>query len=160
MKAGSIRVQFYLLVPLIFAGFTALAAQLTYHLMRSGAVAEGRIWPLLITGGLLVATAFLCGLFILWLVFRPVETFLKDTRPLVPAPPSPVGHRVSNYEAITPIANTLSWVTAALGNMEAQARFPDIVAPSPAMRSVLGLVLKIAPTDSTVLILGESGTGK
>ena len=161
-KPRSIRIQFYVLVPLIFAGFTALAAQLTYHLMRSGAVAADRTWPLLATAGLLVATAFLCGLFILWLVFRPVETFLRETRAFVPAPaPAPGrGRRASDYEAITPIAQTLNWVTEALGNMEAQALFPDVIAPSPAMRSVLGLVLKIAPTDSTVLILGESGTGK
>ena len=50
-KPRSIRIQFYVLVPLIFAGFTALAAQLTYHLMRSGAVAAGRTWPLLATAG-------------------------------------------------------------------------------------------------------------
>lgn len=161
-KPRSIRIQFYLLVPLIFAGFTALAAQLTYHLMRSGAVAAGRTWPLLGTAGLLVATAFLCGLFILWLVFRPVETFLRETRAFVPAPAPLPGRarRASDLEAIAPIAHTLNWVTEALGNLEAQALFPDVIAPSPAMRSVLGLVLKIAPTDSTVLILGESGTGK
>jgi len=161
-RPPSIRIQFYLLVPLIFAGFTALAAQLTYHLMRSGAVAAGRMWPLLGTAGLLVTTAFLCGLFILWLVFRPVETFLRETHAFVPAPaPLPGrGRRASDLEAIAPIAHTLNWVTEALGNMEAQTLFPDIMAPSPAMRSVLGLVKKIAPTDSTVLILGESGTGK
>ena len=162
MKTRSIRVQFYLLVPLIFAGFTALAAQLTYHLMRTGTVAAGRIWPLLATGGLLIVTAFLCGLLILWLVLHPVETFLRETRPLVPTPASAQaqGRRSSDFAALTPIASTLSWVTEALGNLEAQTLFPDIVAPSPAMRSVLGLIMKIAPTDSTVLILGESGTGK
>ncbi|MGD9780875.1 MAG: sigma-54 interaction domain-containing protein [Kiritimatiellia bacterium] len=162
MKTGSIQVRLYLLVPLIFAGFTALAAQLTYHLMRSGAVGDGRIWPLLATSGLLVATAFLCGLFILWLVFRPVETFLKETRALVPAPaPLPArARRAADFEAITPIAHALNWAAEALGRMEAQALFPDVIAPSPAMRAVLGLVKKIAPTDSTVLILGESGTGK
>ncbi len=162
MKSPSIRIQFYLLVPLIFAGFTALAAQLTYHLMRSGAVSAGKIWPLAATAGLLVVTAFLCGLFILWLVFRPVETFLRETRPFVPPPPPPLsrGRRGSDLAPIAPIAHALNWVTEALGNMEAQTLFPDIVAPSPAMRAVLGLVLKIAPTDSTVLILGESGTGK
>ncbi len=162
MKVQSIQIQFYLLVPLIFAGFTALAAQLTYHLMKSGAVAAGRTWPLLATGGLLVATVFLCGLLILWLVFRPVEIFLKETRPLVPAPaPAPFrGRRAPGYEAIEPLVHTLNWMTDAIGQLEAQTLFPDVVAPSPAMRSVLGLVLKIAPTDSTVLILGESGTGK
>ena len=160
-KPASIRIQFYLMVPLIFAGFTALAALLTYHLMRSSVrVAGSQLWPLLGTAGLLVAAAFLCGLFILWLIFRPVETFLRETRAFVPAPPPVARRRATDFEAVAPIAHALNWVTEALGRMEAQALFPDVVAPSAAMRSVLGLVLKIAPTDSTVLILGESGTGK
>ena len=36
----------------------------------------------------------------------------------------------------------------------------DFVAHSPAMQRVLNLIRKVAPTDSTVLLLGESGTGK
>ena len=160
-KPASIRIQFYLMVPLIFAGFTALAALLTHHLMRhSVRVAGGQLWPLLGTAGLLVAAAFLCGLFILWAIFRPVETFLRETRAFVPAPPPVARRRATDFEAVAPIAHALNWVTEALGRMEAQTLFPDVVAPSAAMRSVLGLVLKIAPTDSTVLILGESGTGK
>jgi formate hydrogenlyase transcriptional activator len=38
--------------------------------------------------------------------------------------------------------------------------FTEIVGNSPAIRSVLKQVEQIAPTDSTVLILGETGTGK
>ena len=38
--------------------------------------------------------------------------------------------------------------------------FEDIVGSSPALRSVLSQVGKVAPSDSTVLILGETGTGK
>ncbi len=41
--------------------------------------------------------------------------------------------------------------------------FPDsnvVIAESPEMRQLLGLVDKIAPTGAPVLILGESGTGK
>ena len=38
--------------------------------------------------------------------------------------------------------------------------FEEIVGESPALRRVLGLVAKVAPTDSTVLITGETGTGK
>jgi transcriptional regulator with GAF, ATPase, and Fis domain len=38
--------------------------------------------------------------------------------------------------------------------------FGDVVGNSPALRRVLQQVERVAPTDSTVLILGESGTGK
>jgi formate hydrogenlyase transcriptional activator len=38
--------------------------------------------------------------------------------------------------------------------------FEEIVGSSPALRAVLSRVAKVAPTDSTVLITGETGTGK
>ena len=38
--------------------------------------------------------------------------------------------------------------------------FPDIIAVSRSMRSVLRTVSRVAPTDAAVLIEGESGTGK
>jgi len=38
--------------------------------------------------------------------------------------------------------------------------FEEIVGSSPALYSVLSLLSKVAPTDSTVLITGETGTGK
>src|SRR5690349_14089545 len=42
----------------------------------------------------------------------------------------------------------------------AQPHFESIVGTSARMRRVFRLVAKVAPTDSTVLLLGESGTGK
>ena len=38
--------------------------------------------------------------------------------------------------------------------------FEDIAGASPALRAVLSDVTKVAPTDSTVLLTGETGTGK
>src|SRR5262245_58471161 len=38
--------------------------------------------------------------------------------------------------------------------------YKDIVGASPKMQRILRLVSRVAPTDSTVLLLGESGTGK
>lgn len=38
--------------------------------------------------------------------------------------------------------------------------FEEIVGSSPALQAVLSRVTKVAPTDSTVLITGETGTGK
>src|SRR5262245_33025783 len=36
----------------------------------------------------------------------------------------------------------------------------DIVGSSPVLQSVLSSIVKVAPTDTTILILGETGTGK
>ncbi len=43
---------------------------------------------------------------------------------------------------------------------EIRAEFGDIVGKSPALKAALSLVSVVAPTDSSVLILGETGTGK
>jgi formate hydrogenlyase transcriptional activator len=43
---------------------------------------------------------------------------------------------------------------------EIRAEFGEIVGDSPALKSALDLVSVVAPTDSSVLIMGETGTGK
>src|SRR5258708_29697608 len=42
----------------------------------------------------------------------------------------------------------------------AENRFEEIIGNSPALECVLAKVERVAPTDSTVLVLGETGTGK
>jgi PAS domain S-box-containing protein len=44
--------------------------------------------------------------------------------------------------------------------VDAASMFEEIVGTSPALQAVLSRVSKVAPTDSTVLITGETGTGK
>jgi PAS domain S-box-containing protein len=44
--------------------------------------------------------------------------------------------------------------------IDRSSMFEEIVGSSPPLRRVLAQVAKVAPTDSTVLILGETGTGK
>src|SRR6266436_9053238 len=47
------------------------------------------------------------------------------------------------------------------GNQDWKARrFEQIIGTSPALEAVLEQVERVAPTDSTVLIQGETGTGK
>jgi formate hydrogenlyase transcriptional activator len=45
-------------------------------------------------------------------------------------------------------------------DIERSSMFEEIVGSSEALRRVLGQVSKVAPTDSTVLISGDTGTGK
>jgi formate hydrogenlyase transcriptional activator len=44
--------------------------------------------------------------------------------------------------------------------IDSASMFEEVVGASPALQSVLARVAKVAPTDSTVLITGETGTGK
>ncbi len=46
------------------------------------------------------------------------------------------------------------------GQMSQDRRFEQIIGKSPALEAVLEQVGRVAPTDSTVLIQGETGTGK
>src|SRR5262249_27787010 len=70
--------------------------------------------------------------------------------------------RMSGRPALVP-----PWPTGELGesvafrdDADTPAVFEDLVGTSPALHATLALVSKVAPTDSTVLISGETGTGK
>jgi DNA-binding NtrC family response regulator len=41
-----------------------------------------------------------------------------------------------------------------------EARYPDLIAESEAMRPVLDVIARVGPSDANVLITGENGTGK
>jgi formate hydrogenlyase transcriptional activator len=47
-----------------------------------------------------------------------------------------------------------------VGEIRSEGQFAEIVGDSPALKRVLDQVVTVAPTDATVLILGETGTGK
>ena len=47
-----------------------------------------------------------------------------------------------------------------MGKALSKHRFEQIIGNSPALESALADVEQVAPTDSTVLVLGETGTGK
>jgi transcriptional regulator with GAF, ATPase, and Fis domain len=54
-----------------------------------------------------------------------------------------------------------AWQQLEYGSQESKERsFEQIIGDSPALEEVLGQVERVAPTDSTVLIRGETGTGK
>jgi len=65
------------------------------------------------------------------------------------------------FEEIKKLKDQLHDENVALREQIDQAfMFEEIVGSSPALQSVLSKILKVAPTDSTVLITGETGTGK
>jgi two-component system response regulator HydG len=46
------------------------------------------------------------------------------------------------------------------GRLEEAARFENIIGQSPAMQEIFDLIPEVAQSDSTILIIGETGTGK
>jgi PAS domain S-box-containing protein len=65
------------------------------------------------------------------------------------------------FEEIKRLKDQLHDENVALREQIDQAfMFEEIVGSSPALRTVLSSIVKVAPTDSTVLITGETGTGK
>jgi formate hydrogenlyase transcriptional activator len=61
---------------------------------------------------------------------------------------------------VDPNSNSLTEEMSAEDEMSSIAGFEGIVGQSSALREVLQQVEMVAPTDSTVLLLGETGTGK
>jgi formate hydrogenlyase transcriptional activator len=65
------------------------------------------------------------------------------------------------YEEITRLKNKLANEKLYLeGEIRSEMGFEQIIGNSPALKHVLQLVETVAPSDSTVLLLGETGTGK
>jgi formate hydrogenlyase transcriptional activator len=111
--------------------------------------------PLIVRSGLLGSITFAR------LSDRPftpqdVELLEEVTRPIAGAVA-----RALAFEEIDRLKNRLQDENVALRrDLDDQFMLDDIIGASPALRVVLHQVDKVAPTDSTVLITGETGTGK
>ncbi|MCX6549797.1 MAG: sigma 54-interacting transcriptional regulator [Acidobacteria bacterium] len=85
-----------------------------------------------------------------------VEVLEEVTRPIAGA----VANALA-YDEIGRLKNRLQEENHALRrDLDEQFMLDDIIGSSPALRAVVRQVEKVAPTDSTVLITGETGTGK
>jgi len=105
--------------------------------------------------------AYICGLALVRLILKPVEKFVKEASKFSSFAGSKKSKQKEwSVDKIQQFTNVFDQVTSVLSRMDARHFFPDIIGESMTMRGLLSLIKKVAPTDSTVLILGESGTGK
>lgn len=161
MKSRNIRISLYILVPFIFGGIYLISSILTHYLtlyyIKSRADSIGIIfwW---IAAMLLITLA--CTFLVLSRVLKPVMKFLKSSEenPLIRIDEN---NEVSDAKADPEYYDLVfERVTHLLSKVEAGELFPHIVGQGAAMRNLFGQILKVAPGDTTVLIMGESGTGK
>lgn len=112
-------------------------------------------WGVIITGA-----TYLTALVISWIILRPIEKFVKSAE-LIPAVKQRMPERRSmGGDQLTHFTSVFHQITDILGKVDAGELFPEIICQSEKMRGVLSQILKVSPTDATVLIMGESGTGK
>lgn len=162
MKLKHIHISPYILIPTIFSGISLLAVIVTYHMSVYDPGMDIRPTTKIFWIGILtVVITVACSYLILRLILMPVTKFVTEAEKLpVLAQRTEDGGAKSGVEEIEHIRRVLDQVTTILSKVEARELFPEIIGQSHAMRAVFSQIVKVAPTDSTVLILGESGTGK
>jgi transcriptional regulator with PAS, ATPase and Fis domain len=162
LKHSRFYISLYIIFPFIFTGFTILAAIVSFRLTKYGMVhgldpARPVFWFIIVISCL----AYICGFALVRLILKPVEKFVAEASKFASFAGSKKSRKKDwSVDKIQQFTNVFDQVTSVLSRMDARHFFPDIIGESTVIRGMLSLIKKVAPTDSTVLILGESGTGK
>ena len=159
---NKIHISIYLLIPAIFSGLSVISVIVT-HRMAVYYLGAGidHAWQFTWLGISVGAVTFMCGFLIMWLVLRPVSRFVKKAERMPVFTKRQHNHMpLSSGNHLEHYTQVLEQATNILDNVEAKELFPNIVGQSRIMREVFSKTLKVAQSDTTVLISGESGTGK
>ncbi len=162
MKNIRFQINLYIIIPLIFAGLSTLSLLVAYRLTRFYLDRDmNPEWPVAFWGILLVFFTFICGLITVKFLIDPVKRFVDKTQTMgvlrnINAEPNPPDTQAELHQ----FSRVFEQVSEILSKVEARELFPDIVGQSATMRGVFNQIMKVAPSDSTVLIIGETGTGK
>ncbi|MFP4421321.1 MAG: sigma-54 interaction domain-containing protein [Desulfococcaceae bacterium] len=160
MKDTQFHISFYVIIPLIFSGFAVLASTLTFRVTQLALRNNGDPGQaVLITLIIVTIVGFACGLLIVRIILKPVREFIRNATAVLETDEAPLEPR-RGRDQLDEWNDFFKRVTSVLSMVDARSLFPEIIAESEVMRGVLSHITKVAPTDSTVLIIGESGTGK
>ncbi len=160
------QVNLYIIIPFIFGGIALLSMLVSYkttaYYMGKGLDAG---WPVAFWGMVSVLFALIVGILITRMFIIPLEKFVKKTEQLeifnyIPDKDKDKDKDKVAKDDFSRYTHVFDQVTELLSRVDAQNMFPKIVGHSKAVRGALTRIVKVAPTNSTVLISGETGTGK
>lgn len=160
MKKKNFQISLYLLVPFTLSGLSLLCVILTGHIVNKYNLEVYNTSVFILWESLAFIITFMVSMLITWLLLRPVANFIKKAEKLPVFPKSSTKRDSGTKDVLEHYTQVFDQITNILGKVEAKELFPKIVGQSKVMRGIFTQLLKVAPTDSTVLILGESGTGK
>jgi transcriptional regulator with GAF, ATPase, and Fis domain len=161
MRNVRFNINLYIIIPVIFAGLAALSYLAAYQLARYHI--EGPVvfmGPIIFWGIALVCVTFLLGWVTVKFIIDPVKRFVDRTQNLGVIGTAPVPQKTSPDSEMHQFTRVFDQVTEILSKVEARELFPEVVGQSRSIRAVLRRILKVAPSDTTVLLSGETGTGK
>ncbi len=159
MPRRTYTISLYILVPLIFTGLLVLAVMGSLYL-RVGEQETAPDVRLLVWVGFLAAVTLASSLAVTWYLMRPMRELERKLENLHVMPPVEVREAAPPRDATEHYSRMLARVTEALSRAEAGRRFPEIIGQSQVLRNLLAQVVTVAPTDRTILLNGETGTGK
>src|SRR5450759_1549881 len=160
-KKYQIQISLYILVPFITSGAALIWVLLTDQVINYINASKASSWVFLAWNTAVVIITYLMSLLITWLILEPVSKFIKKAESLPVYPTSPADkENTQTVDAIAHYSRVFDQITSILSKVEAKELFPGIIGQCTLMRGIFAQILKVARTDSTVLISGESGTGK
>lgn len=162
MRSIRYNISLYIIIPVIFAGIALISLLISFNVtgyyLKKGL---DPLWPIVIWGTLIIIVTFICGLVIVRVLLNPLERFVKTTEKLGVLKSIPGEDEKSvKTDEIGRFTRIVEQVSEILSRVDAKELFPKIIGQSKAMRGVFNQIIKVSPTNSTVLVLGETGTGK
>jgi transcriptional regulator with GAF, ATPase, and Fis domain len=160
-KKKQFQISLYILVPFISSGIALLWVLLTERVTQSIGTGSQSGWTFFAWNTAVFVSTYILSLLITWVILEPVSKFIKKAESLPVYPRLPADQEDSQpTDNIAHYSKVFDQITSILSKVEAKELFPGIIGQSALMRAIFTQILKVARTDSTVLISGESGTGK
>lgn len=160
VKKKNIYISLFILIPAIYTGISIIGVLLTFQLFQQNDKIN-QIQSINFIYLIIIITiiTFIISFLLLHFFFRPLIQFVKKTQkmPILAKATSEDKIITRDLNQITKIFDNIANI---LSNVEAKELFPNIIGSSASMRNIFTQIIKVAATDSTVLLCGESGTGK
>jgi type IV pilus assembly protein PilB len=160
MKHPRFNISLYVLVPVIFGGIALLSVITTHQILKYTRLIPDPELYLKWWGMGIGVFAFSCALLITWLMLKPMKSFIAKMK-LIPAVSRQArGKKQGKGDDIKEFNAVFEQVSDLLSKVEGKALFPEFIGQSKRVRILFNQIMMIKPEDRTVLLLGETGTGK